>query len=54
VKRTPSPASSQKNSIDNKDTSLPAFKTWRGVYIFVFATFVAWVVLLALLQWFFS
>ncbi len=33
---------------DGKDevTGLPGFRTWRGVYLFVFGCFVAWVVLL--------
>ena len=34
----------------NRDESpgVPSFKTWRGVYLFVFAFFVVCVVLLAL------
>jgi hypothetical protein len=40
--------------VDNKETGLPVFKTWPAVYLFVFATFVLWVVLLAALEKFFS
>jgi hypothetical protein len=45
----PAPPDPPKDSIDNEATGLPGFKTWRGVYLFVLGTFVAWVVLLALL-----
>ena len=33
---------------DGNDESpgVPGFRTWRGVYLFVFGCFVAWVVLL--------
>ena len=36
---------------DGKDeaTGLPGLRTWRGVYLFVFGCFVAWVVLLIVL-----
>ena len=44
-----SPPEPPKNSIDTDDTGLPGFKTWRGVYLFVLGTFVAWVILLELL-----
>jgi len=27
-------------------TGLPLFRTWRGVYVFVFGCFILWVVLL--------
>ena len=33
---------------DDKSPGVPGFRTWRGVYLFVFAVFVAVVVLLAL------
>ena len=35
---------------DIEPPGLPGFKTWRGVYIFVFIFFVLCVVLLALLS----
>ncbi len=37
---------------DGKDelTGLPGLRTWRGVYFFVFACFVLWVVLLIALS----
>ena len=35
-------------SSDDGSTGVPGFRTWRGVYAFVFAVFVATVVLLAL------
>ncbi len=33
---------------------LPGFRTWRGVYLFVFGWFVLVVVLLAAFAWMFS
>ena len=33
---------------ETENPGLPAFRTWRGVYLFVFAFFVLVVVLLAL------
>jgi hypothetical protein len=35
-------------SSDSRDeaTGLPWFRTWRGVYLFVFGSFVLWVALL--------
>jgi hypothetical protein len=36
-------------AIDDNDTGLPGFRTWRAVYVFVLASFVLWVVLLLLL-----
>ena len=35
---------------ENEPPGLPGFRTWRGVYIFVFIFFVLCVVLLALLS----
>jgi hypothetical protein len=31
---------------DDEATGLPGFRTWRGVYVLVLASFVLWVVLL--------
>ena len=31
---------------DVEPTGLPGFRTWRGVYIFVFGSFLLWVALL--------
>jgi hypothetical protein len=39
---------------DNEETGLPVFKTWPAVYLFVFAAFAAWVLLLAALEKVFS
>jgi len=38
----------------NEATGLPGFQTWRGVYIFVFGSFVLWVALLFALTRIFS
>jgi len=35
-------------------TSLPGLRTWRGVYIFVFGSFILWVALLLVLTVSFS
>jgi hypothetical protein len=35
---------------ENEPPGVPGFRTWRGVYIFVFIFFVVCVVLLALLS----
>ena len=35
-------------AIDDKSPGVPGFRTWRGVYLFVFAFFVLVVVLLTL------
>jgi hypothetical protein len=48
------PPGAPKPSVDGEGTGLPGFRTWRGVYLFVFGTFVVWVVLLALLAGIFS
>ena len=39
---------------NNEATGLPGLHTWRGVYIFVFGSFVLWVVLLFALTRIFS
>jgi hypothetical protein len=39
---------------DGEPPGLPGFRTWRGVYLFVFAWFVLVVVLLATFSWVFS
>jgi hypothetical protein len=39
---------------DDKATGLPWFKTWRGVYVLVLASFVIWVGLLVALTVMFS
>jgi hypothetical protein len=41
-------------SAEDEPTRLPVFRTWRAVYAFVVATFVLWVVLLAVLARIFS
>lgn len=38
------------SSGENEPPGVPGFRTWRGVYIFVFLFFVLCVVLLALLS----
>jgi len=42
--KTPAPSG------ENEPPGVPGFKTWRGVYAFVFVFFVLCVVLLALLS----
>ena len=39
---------------DDKSPGVPGFRTWRGVYIFVFAFFVLVVVLLTIFSRFFA
>ena len=39
---------------DNDSPGVPGFRTWRGVYIFVFAFFVLVVVLLAIFTRYFA
>ena len=46
---TPGPPGAPQSSVDEEGTGLPGFKTWPAVYLFVLATFVVWVVLLAAL-----
>ena len=40
--------------LDDKVTGLPGFKSWRGVYTFVFVSFIIWVGLLVALTVTFS
>jgi len=49
---TPPPASSRRS--DDEPPGLPGFRTWRGVYLFVFGWFVLVVALLAAFTRFFS
>ncbi len=51
---TPAPPGVPEPGVDQEGTGLPALRTWRAVYFFVFAAFVAWVVLLAALTKAFS
>ena len=39
---------------DDKSPGVPGFRTWRGVYIFVFAFFVLVVALLAIFSRYFA
>jgi hypothetical protein len=41
-------------TLSDEPTGLPWFRTWRGVYDFVFGCFVLWVVLLFALTRIFS
>jgi hypothetical protein len=50
----PGPPGAPKPSVDDRATGLPLFKTWPSVYLFVFATFVVWVLLLTALTGIFS
>jgi hypothetical protein len=56
MKPPPGPAAPGElnNSVDTEETGLPGFRSWRRVYLFVFAAFVLWVVLLAVLARTFS
>jgi hypothetical protein len=51
---SPTPPGAPGSSPDEKETGLPGFRSWRAVYLFVLATFVVWVVLLAALTELFS
>jgi hypothetical protein len=60
---TPAPSDSTRSqhspsesacAVENGGTGLPWFRTWRGVYLFVFGSFLVWVVLLAWLTRFFA
>jgi hypothetical protein len=46
--------SDKKSAPDNESPGVPGFRTWRGVYLFVFGTFVAIVVGLALFTRYFA
>jgi hypothetical protein len=39
---------------ESEETGLPLFHTWKGVYLFVLASFVLWVALLIALTKMFS
>lgn len=41
-------------ALENEGTGLPGFRSWRGVYLFVFGSFLVWVALLAWLTRFFA
>jgi hypothetical protein len=43
------PAEVKSSAHETEGTGLPFFQTWRGVYLFVLASFVLWVALLILL-----
>jgi hypothetical protein len=47
-------ASAAPGAVEKEDTGLPGFRSWRGVYLFVFGSFLVWVVLLAWLSRFFA
>ena len=40
--------------VNETETGLPFFRTWRGVYVFVFGCFLVWVVMLFALTLSFS
>jgi hypothetical protein len=41
------------DSVDNESPGVPGFRTWRGIYLFVFVFFVVVVALLAVFShWF--
>ena len=42
------------STTNNQSTGLPGLRTWPLVYLVVFASFVIWVVLLLVLEGFFS
>jgi hypothetical protein len=48
------PRSETASPIDDEATGVPWFCTWRGVYVFVFCSFIVWVALLTALTMFFS
>ena len=48
------PIATEPSARESEETGLPVFKTWPAVYLFVFATFVVWVLLLAALTGIFS
>ena len=48
------PPGASKDGIDGEGTGLPGFRTWLAVYLFVFGTFVVWMVLLEALTLAFS
>lgn len=52
--RFESSPSAAPGAVENEGTGLPGFRSWRGVYLFVFGSFLVWVVLLAWLTRFFA
>lgn len=48
------PTAADRPAPEAEPPCLPGFRTWRGVYGFVFSCFVLWIVLLAALTWTFS
>ena len=48
------PPSPPEPSGENEPPGVPGFRTWRGIYLFVFGWFVLVVALLALFSRFFS
>jgi len=50
----PTPPGAPESGLDEKETGLPGFRSWRAVYVFVLATFVVWVLLLTALTELFS
>jgi hypothetical protein len=48
------PAVAEPSTPETGDTGLPWFRTWRGVYLFVFGCFILWVALLFALTRIFS
>jgi len=45
----PTPAAARGQTVADEPTGLPGLRTWRHVYLFVFGSFVLWVVLLLVL-----
>lgn len=39
---------------DEASPGVPGFRTWRGIYLFVFGCFVTYVALLTVFSWFFA
>jgi hypothetical protein len=48
------PTEAEISAHKTEGTGLPLFHTWKGVYLFVLASFVLWVALLILLTKMFS
>jgi hypothetical protein len=45
------PETEPERDSESEGTGLPGFRSWRGVYVFVLAVFVVYVVLLAVFSW---
>jgi hypothetical protein len=43
------PAATEPFARESEETGLPFFRSWKSVYLFVFGSFVFWVVLLVAL-----